>query len=404
MGAAGDMLMSALLDIHPAPEEFIERLNNIGIPNVEIEKKIVNKCGINGVGISVKIDGHEEEYIHEHSHEHIHEHTHEHSHEHIQHQHEHHHTGMGEIEEIIANLNVSNKIKNDILSVYNLIAESESHAHGKPVEQIHFHEVGSMDAVADIAGVCMLIDEINPDKIYTSPIHVGCGQVKCAHGLLPVPAPATEFILRGVPTYGGEIKGELCTPTGAALLKYFTDEFVSTNSMTVDKTGYGMGKRHFYTKDGTEILSAVRVMIGEQNGEKDEIIMLSCNIDDMTGEQIGFATERLLESGALEVYTTPVYMKKNRPGIQLNVMCTEGNKKNTVEKIFKYTSTIGIRELSAKRYILKREEDITSTKFGDVRVKKSSGYGVSKIKAEYEDLKKLAVENDIGISDIKLDI
>ena len=224
MGAAGDMLMAALLELLPDPDNFITELNNVGIPNVNIERQTVIKCAIQGTGINVFVGGVEEGGpLHEH-----------------QRGHHHHHTGINEIQTI----------------------EAESHAHGRPMEQIHFHEVGTMDAVADITGVCMLIEALAPDKIVTSHIHVGSGQVKCAHGILPVPAPATAYILRGVPTYGGAVNGELCTPTGAALLKHFTDAFVSGNAMRVDKIGCGMGKRSFYAEDGTEILSAVRAMTG----------------------------------------------------------------------------------------------------------------------------------------------
>lgn len=388
MGAAGDMLMSALSELIPNPDEFIERLNNIGIPNVKIEKKTITKCGIKGTAIDVLIHGHSEEHIHEHHGEHTHEH--------------HHHTGMKEITAIVQNLKVSDKVKQDITAVYNLIAAAESHAHGCAVEHIHFHEVGSMDAIADIAGVCMLIEEIQPDKIIASPIHVGSGQVKCAHGILPVPAPATAHILKGIPTYGGKVSGELCTPTGAALLKHFVSEFTEECHITADKIGYGMGKREFYDADGTEILSAVRAMIGEDN-MTDKIIMLSCNIDDMTGEQIGYATQKLLENGALDVYTIPVYMKKNRPGVLLTALCTENCKADMIKRIFQYTSTIGIREAAVNRHILDRREETAHTPYGDVRVKKSVGFGVSRIKAEYEDLRKIADKNNIAISDIHLD-
>lgn len=390
MGAAGDMLMSALLELHPDADGFIERLNKIGIPNVKIKKECVSKCGICGTGIKVLVHGQEED---EHHHVHCREHG-----------HAHHHIGMSEVCDIIENLKIPDKVKTDVISVYKLIAEAEGYVHGREINQIHFHEVGSMDAIADITGVCMLINELNPDKIYTSHIHVGCGQVKCAHGILPVPAPATAYILRGVPSYGGRVYGELCTPTGAALLKYFTDEFVGDISMNVDKIGYGMGKRHFYSEDNIEILSAVRAMTGEKKSSGDNIIMLSCNVDDMTGEQMGFASEQLINSGALDVYTTPVYMKKNRPGILITVMCREEDKEKMAGKIFKYTTTIGIRELSVSRYVLERNEETVHTAYGDVRVKKTKGFGVSKAKAEYEDIKRIALQNDISISDIKLDL
>lgn len=430
MGAAGDMLMSALLEICPDPDGFIERLNNIGIPDVKVVRRNVLKCGIQGTGVDVLIGGveedehmyelahkHSRDHDHNHSYDHSHEHSHERDHEHEHgnehghdHDHEHghghehgghSHTGMDEIRGVINGLGISDKIKADVLAVYNLIAEAESRAHGRSVEQIHFHEVGAMDAVADITGVCMLIDELKPDRIVTSKIHVGSGRVRCAHGLLPVPAPATAYILRGVPTYGGAVEGELCTPTGAALLKYFTDEFADLGAMSVSKIGYGMGKRSFYTEGGVEILSAVRVMLGESEDKTDNIIMLSCNIDDMTGERAGFAVERILAGGALDAYTAPIYMKKGRPGILLTVICDERTKDDMVRLIFKHTTTLGIRELRVGRYVLSRSEEIVKTEYGDVRVKKSSGYGVTKLKAEDDDLKRLAVENDLAITDIE---
>lgn len=399
MGAAGDMLMSALLELIPNPDGFIEKLNNIGIPNVRIEKQSVTKCGIIGTGVNILVHGHEEN-------EHMHDcHRNEdnatcHSHEHHEH---HHHTRMNEISDIIQSLKVSDKVKCDIKSVYNLIAEAESQAHGRPVEQIHFHEVGTMDAVADIAGVCMLIDEIKPDQIISSPIHVGSGQVRCAHGILPVPAPATARILHGIPSYGGAVNGELCTPTGAALLRHFAAEFVKSNTMITEKIGYGMGKKHFYDERGTEILSAVRAMIGESEDKTDHITMLSCNIDDMTGEQMGFAVKQILSGGALDVFTIPIYMKKNRPGMLLTVICTERDKAKFVQLIFKHTTTIGVRELSAERYILSRSNEIKHSNYGDVTVKKATGYGVSKEKPEFEELKDIAVQKNIALSDIRID-
>ena len=258
MGAAGDMLASALMELLPEQDSFIERFNALSIPKVVIEKEKSVKCGITGTHISVKVDDVEEDdnmyehhhehengdYVHEHEHHHEHEngdhvHEHEHHHEHEngdhvhEHEHHHHHTSMYDIEHIVSCLDASEKVKKDVLAVYNLIAEAESHAHGKPVTKIHFHEVGTMDAIADVTMVCMLMEELAPDKIIVSPVHVGSGQVKCAHGILPVPAPATAYILKDVPIYGGKINGELCTPTGAALLKYFANDF---GGMPVMKT------------------------------------------------------------------------------------------------------------------------------------------------------------------------
>lgn len=320
MGAAGDMLSAALLELLPNPDEFIKEINAAGIPDVKVIREDAVKCGITGTHVKVLVgDTEEDEHMHEaHSHEHTHEHE------------IHHHSGMHEIEHIISHLNIPEKVRKDIISVYSLIAEAESHAHGVPVSQIHFHEVGTMDAIADITSFCLLINKLSPYKIIASPVHVGSGQVKCAHGILPVPAPATAYILKDVPIYGGSIKSELCTPTGAALLKHFADDFGEMPIMKTTAIGYGMGKKDF------EAANCVRAIIGEpatpapfNTGNTDTIAELACNVDDMTAEDIGFAMETLLENGALEVFTLPCVMKKSRPGTVINVLVKEEKKKKS---------------------------------------------------------------------------
>ncbi len=288
------------------------------------------------------------------------------------------------------------------MAVYGLIAEAESHAHGVPVTQIHFHEVGTMDAVADITAVCLLMDRLAPDKVVVSPVHVGSGKVRCAHGVLPVPAPATAFILKDVPIYGGEIKGELCTPTGAALLKHFACEFGPMPMMKVQATGYGMGKKDF------EAANCVRAMIGEAGAgfestahaaAADEIAELSCNVDDMSGEAVGFAMDRLFEAGALDVYTIPIGMKKSRPGLLIHVMCREKDKESILRALFTHTSTIGVRENRFTRHVLERSIETVKTPAGPVRRKVSRGYGVTRVKFEHDDLARIAKEKGISIAE-----
>lgn len=255
MGAAGDMLSAALLELLPEEDRapFVEELNALGLPGVEFSAEPSVKCGITGTHMRVTVNGHEEgaEHHHHHGHEHGHNHAHEHTHEH-------HHSGMHDIEHIVnGHLNIPETVKADVLSVYGLIAQAESHAHGLPVSEIHFHEVGTMDAIADVTAVCLLMDRLAPDRVIASPIHVGSGQVRCAHGILPVPAPATAHILTGVPIYGGSIRGELCTPTGAALIKHFAGSFGDMPLMTLRRVGYGMGTKDF------EAANCVRAMLGE---------------------------------------------------------------------------------------------------------------------------------------------
>ncbi len=404
MGIAGDMLTAALLEICPDRDRIVETLNNMGLEGVSFELQKSEKCGITGSYMSVLVKGEEEishdHHDHDHHHDHHdHDHHHEHSHSHDDHDHGHHvHRGMKDIEAIISGLSVSDEVKRDAINVYKLIAEAESTVHGRDVSEIHFHEVGSMDAIADITAVCLLIRELAPDNIIASPVHVGSGQVHCAHGILPVPAPATALLLEGIPSYSGNVKGELCTPTGAALLKYFARSFGAQPVMSVEKIGYGMGKKDFPEAN------CVRAMLGDVYGSShltDTVVELVCNLDDMTAEEMGFATEKLMEDGALDVFTTSIAMKKNRPATMLTVLCKEQDKENIVKKIFKYTTTIGIRESVCRRYILDREESVLHTSVGDIRVKKVSGYGVSRQKAEYEDLLKVAKERGISIREVK---
>ena len=441
MGAAGDMLTAALLELLPAPDEFVKELNALGIPGVHFHKETSVKCGITGTHMTVTVNGEEEgSHDHEHSHdehghghdchEHGHDHSHgchddnhdhsgEHDHSHAHHDdehdhshahhgdvhdhnldhhdhshaHHHHHSSLHDIEHIIrGHLSLPEKVQNDVMAVYRLIAEAESHVHGVPVTEIHFHEVGTMDAIADITAVCMLIDRLSPDEIVVSPVHVGSGQVKCAHGILPVPAPATAHILKDVPIYGGSIRGELCTPTGAALLKHFAARFDSMPVMKTQAIGYGMGKKNF------EEVNCVRAMLGEAISTGDEIYELSCNVDDMTGEEVGFAVERLFAAGALDVYTIPIGMKKSRPGVLIHIMCYKEDRETMIRTAFKYTTTIGIRESGLSRYVFERHIETCETPYGAVRCKVSSGYGVERRKYEYDDLSRIAREKDISIS------
>ncbi len=292
-------------------------------------------------------------------------------------------------------MNVDESIRKKVMETYMLIAEAESHAHGAPIDQIHFHEVGELDAVADVAAVAYLMEQLDVDKVVVSPINTGKGQVKCAHGIIPVPAPATAHILRGAPTYSNFVDGELCTPTGAALLKYYATEFGNMPIMATEKVGYGMGKKDF------EVANCVRVMLGETGGASDSVIELNCNVDDMTGEELGFATEEILAAGAREVFVTPVIMKKSRPGHMITVICTEDMKTKMVEAIFKHTTTIGIRETEHPRYVLHRSIEEVETEFGSIRRKVSSGYGIKRAKYEYEDLARVARENGISIEEVK---
>ena len=369
MGAAGDMLTAALLELMPNQDAFVEELNGLGIPGIRFTAEKCEKCGILGTHMKVTVHGEEEDGHH------------------------HHHGHLADIRGIVSGLPLPTMVKLDILAVYEEIAQAESHVHGVPVEHIHFHEVGTMDAIADVTAVCLLLHRLAPDKIIASPVHVGSGQVRCAHGILPVPAPATAYLLRGIPIYGGSIDGELCTPTGAALLKHFATEFGQMPVMKVQAIGYGMGKKDFPRAN------CVRALLGETEAPIDAIVELRCNVDDMTGEAVGFALELLLENGALDAFTLPIGMKKSRPGVLITVLCREEKKEAMVHLLLKHTTTLGVREFPCRRYALSRTMEVVNTPFGPVRKKVSSGYGVRREKLEYDDLAKIAKEQHISLAE-----
>ena len=466
MGAAGDMLTAALLELMPDKEAALAKLNAMGIPGVVFEAEPSAKCGITGTHMRVLIHGEEEgavpcghthAHAHHHEHDHAHErhhehehHAHTHAHAHVQedahchdsdaHDHAHHHEhdahhhahhGMAEIRSLIAELAVSETVKEKALAVYQSIAEAESRVHGAEVNQIHFHEVGSMDAVADVTAVCLLMELLAPEQVIVSPIHVGSGTVLCAHGRLPVPAPATALILEGMPICGGSVQGELCTPTGAALLKTFADSFGPMPPMTVAKTGYGMGTKDFeqanclramlgasFTMNGTgSKMQTGQDAEGENTGSRgaagkdtetenpaareSRITEISCNLDDMTGEDIAFAAERILQAGALDVFTESIYMKKGRPAVKLTVLARPEDEERLAGEIFRHTSTIGVRIHTDRRYELARHSEQRKTPLGTIEVKISEGFGVRKEKIEFASLKQIAETSGKSVAEVR---
>lgn len=377
MGCAGDMLTAALLELHPDKDDFLRRMNAALGGKAVLSASPDSKCGLRGTHVTVLINGDEEGEATRHHHE---------------------HTSISEILSFIDSVPLEVKVREDAKKVYSLIAEAESRVHGHPIENVHFHEVGSLDALADVLSVCTLMHELAPERILASEVNVGSGTVRCAHGVLPVPAPATELILRGVPIYSGKIKSELCTPTGAALLKYFVWKFGAMPTMQIENAGCGTGKKDF------ECANVVRAFIGETANDGEEIIELACNLDDMTPEELSFAMEELFTIGALDVYFTSIGMKKSRPGVKLTCMCRERQRKQMLECIFKHTTTLGVREYVCKRYELGRSEKTVRTQDGEVRVKTSSGYGAVREKAEYEDLAALARKSGKTIAQIRSEV
>ena len=401
MGAAGDMLAAALYELLDDDKKsvFLSVMAGLGLHGVRVQAEKTVKCGITGTHMRVTVYGAEEaagdaDHIHDHAHGHEGDHCLEqHAYGHDLHGH-HLHSSIADIEDHVRAFPVSEKVREDILSVYRIIAEAESAVHGVPVTDIHFHEVGSLDAIADVTGVCLLMEMLSPGRICASPVHVGSGQVRCAHGILPVPAPATALILTGIPVYGGSVRGELCTPTGAALLKYFAESFGDMPVIRAERIGYGMGTKDF------EQANCLRAVIGEAPSVGGTVCELSFNVDDMTPERIGYAMERFFDGGEMEVYTIPVGMKKSRPGTMLCVMCTEAKMDGILSLIFRHTTTLGVRENVSRRYTLSRTVEELDTEFGPVRVKRSEGFGITREKYEYEDLARIAREKGLSIEEV----
>lgn len=371
MGVAGDMITSALLDLFPDPEQQLAKLNAIHIPGVLYQMEKIVHQGISGLHITVKYLGETEGEPSPRL-------T---------------HISMGRIYEIIGQLSLPETVRDHVRSVYEMIAKAESMAHGHPVEEIHLHELGTMDAIADISAAALLLHELSPDYITASPIRVGYGNVKTAHGMLPVPAPATANLLQGIPCYAGDLEGEFCTPTGAALLRHYAGQFSQLPPMTLQQHGYGMGTRVFEGR-----LNAVHVLMGEP---EQEVIELSCNIDDMTPEDIANALEVFMKEGALDASWHSIGMKKGRPGVRIDLLCRPEDRDRMVHLMFQHTTTIGLREYLCARKVLSRTSGISESPWGPIRYKRSEGHGVCRIKPEYEDLSGLAEKNSVPISEIR---
>ena len=390
MGIAGDMLTATLLGLVDNPETWIERLNQIGIPNVTYALIPKEDKGLEGYRVAVTINGIEES---EHGETDTYE---EHSDYHIYSEHHVHGRGLQGVTDIINSLSISDMCKQNAINVYQLVAQAEAKVHKSTVTQIHFHELGMLDAIADIVAVCVLLEALNFDEIIISPIHVGTGMVHCAHGELPVPAPATMELLAGIPMYADyQIKGELCTPTGAALAKYFGTAFSHMPVMTLTKVSYGFGTKQF------ERPNCIRAFVEINNDLEDIIIEMSCNLDDMTAEEIGYAVEQLLLSPALDVFTTPIMMKKQRLGTMLTVLCKVDDIDNLRDLIFKHTTSLGIRYHQCERYILNRSTGDIDWEGHTIAFKESSGFGVVRHKYEYDSLATIAKQNNMSLLDLK---
>jgi hypothetical protein len=408
-GISGDMTAAALLDLGASQDNLKKVLDSLLVKGFEIEISRVKKAGLDACDFHVKLDSehenhdHDMEYLygHEHNHDHDHEHhdhdhdhrehdhnydhNHDHHHDHDHHDHDHHHhdhdhnhnhhghhhshehRGLPEIQEIIRNAQMSARAKNLALNIFQVLAEAEAKAHGVPMDQVHFHEVGAVDSIVDIVAVAVCLDDLDITEVIVPYLCEGQGTVRCQHGILPVPVPAVANIAaaHGLKLQISNIQGELVTPTGAAIVAAIRTKELLPEQFTIQKIGMGAGKREY------ERPSLLRAMLIEpdQPAQADFIVKLETNIDDCTGEQLGYVMEQLFAHGARDVHYTPVYMKKNRPAYLLTVICTEEKVRELEDILFLETTTIGIRKMKMERRILERTQETISLDMGTVEVK-----------------------------------
>ena len=295
-------------------------------------------------------------------------------------------------------------MRDNVLAIFNIIAEAESLAHGCPIEQVHFHEVGQLDALADILASCMMIDEIAPDNIYASPLCVGFGHVHCAHGVLPVPAPATLNILKNVPIYSGHIEKEMTTPTGAAILTHFVNKFCQLPDCMIKSVGLGMGSRDFDSAPNMlrallcdEISQTSQI---QSPNNVDQLVELRANLDDMSGEYLSYAVDEIMRAGARDVWTTPIMMKKGRPAYMISCLVDASEKDKYIDLILKHTSSLGVRIFPCQRVSLNRDIQLVETELGNIRQKHAFNDEISRHKWEFEDIADIARKLDFSLETV----
>lgn len=411
-GISGDMTLGALLDLGIDEKAFRDELDKLNLDGYEIvvSKKIIN--GIVGTDVNVILTDEDENSHNEqhHSHVHVHDdhshHTHEHAHTANSHfhetaAHEHSHTArnLKDIEELINQSSLNPRVKDFSLKVFREIARAEAKVHHKEIHEVHFHEVGAVDSIVDIVGTAICLDLLGVEKVFSSLLHDGSGFIKCQHGIIPVPVPAVMEMLSGskIPLISEDINTELVTPTGMGIIKCLSEGFGKMPAITVEKTGYGMGKRE------TGRFNALRVVAGnllEDTHNEDEIVVLETNIDDTSPEILGYTLEKLMENGALDAFHTPIYMKKNRPSVMLTVLSSLETEDKLVDILMNETSTLGVRKTISKRYCMKREIVKVDTVHGQIRLKVATRGDVEKAAPEYDDCRKIAKKTGLSLREV----
>lgn len=372
-GASGDMILGALVGAGLEASHLAEQIALLGIQGYEIEFSTVDRSGISATKATVRVP-------HEHAHRHL-----------------------GDILKIIYESGLSDGVKERAASIFSRLAAAEARVHNLPVERIHFHEVGAMDAIIDVVGACIGFEALGIERFISSPLHVGSGMVEMAHGRFPVPPPAVAELLKNAPVYSSDITGELVTPTGAAIISTVTSEFGPLPKMRIEGAAYGAG-----TRDYPRFPNALRILLGETEGSADasmlapepvaeRLIIIETNIDDMAAQRFGYLMERSFELGALDCFFTPVQMKKNRPGVLISILCRAEEAAGLRELLFTETTTIGVREYEVKRRALEREMVSVETRYGAIDVKVAHLQGrIMNEMPEYEQC--LAAARRAGVS------
>jgi pyridinium-3,5-bisthiocarboxylic acid mononucleotide nickel chelatase len=413
-GISGDMFLGALVDAGVSPEIFVRAVEALDV-GAKLQISRVNRSGITATKVDVIVNGerdlprasrtgvsdapehkHEDAHHHEHSHNHAHGHHQDSVHQNSSHQHG---RGLVEIREIIGKAAISESAKKNALDIFEKLGAAEAKIHNVPIEKIHFHEVGAVDALVDITCAAVGAEALGVDELICSPLNVGGGTVNCAHGTFPVPAPATVELLTGAPVFSSGLQAELVTPTGAAVVRTLATRFASFPEMKIGKVGYGAG-----TRDFPGHANVLRVTVGEAasklaaNTSQETVSVLEANLDDLNPQVFGYVMDRLFEAGALDVFGTPVQMKKNRPGTLLSVLAKPDDTDKLTQIIFAETTTLGVRRRQENRHVLARKWQTVSTQFGDVRIKIATLNGtVSSYTPEYEDCRRIAVEHRVPL-------
>lgn len=410
-GISGDMFLGALIDAGVPPRVFEEAVAALNL-GATLEISRVNRSGISATKVDVVVNG-KKDSPREALASGPHDHGHSHDHHHDAHHHEHPHSrGLSEIVTLIRESAISGIAKNSAIAIFQKLGAAESKIHNVPIEQIHFHEVGAVDALVDIVCAAVGAEALGVDEFLCSPLNGGGGTIQCAHGTFPVPAPATVELLKGAPVYSSGMQAELVTPTGAAIVATLVKRFAEFPAMKIEKSGYGAG-----TRDFPGHANVLRLTVGEATNQnvagegarathesEDTVTVLEANLDDLNPQVFGYVMERLLDAGALDVFGVPVQMKKNRPGTVLTVLAKSNDADQLTKIIFDETTTLGVRRREEQRQVLGRQWQTVSTKFGEVRIKIGSLNGaVTSYAPEYEDCRRIALERKIPLKTIMME-